>query len=171
MDITMTILDEHNEFRTRFAAIEQMRGADPETLKAVWKQLHILLDVHAEAEERMFYPPLLKIGTGANDASSAEDEAVDAIEDHNKIRDASAEVEKYQPGSDDWFSAVQKANVANNKHMAEEERQALTDFRRHASLQERHDLAVKYLGYRYRNAGGIDAKNDDPEKYIAEHTS
>ncbi|WP_126172403.1 hemerythrin domain-containing protein [Altericroceibacterium xinjiangense] len=171
MDITMVILEEHNQLRTRFAALEQMRGADPEVLEGFWRQLHNLLDVHAEAEEKFFYPDLLQVGTGANDADSAEEETTDAIEDHNDIRDAAAAVGQHKVGSDEWFAAVQKANVENSKHMAEEERQALTDFRRNASLQDRHELAVRFLGYRYGNAGGIDAQDKDAEQYIAKHTA
>jgi hypothetical protein len=50
-------------------------------------------------------------------------------------------------GSDGWYDAVAGANLANSDHMAEEEREGLTDFRRLAGLQRRHDLAVAFATF------------------------
>ena len=49
------------------------------------------------------------------------------------------------------YDAVAAVNVANGDHMAEEEREGLTDFRREASLQLRHDLAVAFTGFEARH--------------------
>ena len=68
MDITQLILDDHAEQRRLFAIIEQIDPKDTDALSAVWSRLSAFLDVHAEAEERFFYPELLKQGEGANDA-------------------------------------------------------------------------------------------------------
>jgi hypothetical protein len=38
----------------------------------------------------------------------------------------------------------------NSDHMGEEEREDLADFRRHASLQVRHDLAVEFATFMYK---------------------
>ncbi|WP_405137207.1 hypothetical protein [Nocardia sp. NBC_01388] len=50
------------------------------------------------------------------------DETLDAIHDHNEIRNAIAAVASVQVGTDDWYAAVAAANPANSDHMAEEER-------------------------------------------------
>ena len=99
----------------------------------------MLLDTHALAEERFFYPELLKVGRGADNEIPVE-ETRDAIKDHNEIRDTAAEVDRQELGSPEWFEAVAACNKANSDHMAEEERQGLTDFRRHADLELRHRL-------------------------------
>lgn len=169
MDITSAILDDHHEQRALFAVIEQVDAGETEALAAVWRRLKILLEVHAEAEEKHFYPRLLKLGTGANDADSPEAETEDAIDDHNKIRDAAEDVEKHEVGTSGWFEAVAKANLENSKHMAEEERQALADFRRHASLEERHELCLRFLTFKYRHLNGVDARDKDAKEYIREH--
>ena len=90
MDITQLILDDHAEQRRLFSIIEQIDPKDTDALTKVWGRLSAFLDVHAEAEERFFYPELLKQGDGANDAEdgTVEGETEDAIEDHNKLRDA-----------------------------------------------------------------------------------
>src|SRR5262249_46738910 len=72
----------------------------------------------------------------------------------------------HQVGSDGWFAAVAAANQANGDHMAEEEREGLTDFRRLAGLQQRHDLAVAFAAFEARNFAGVPAVDRDPESYI-----
>ena len=60
MDITRLILDDHQEQRRLFAIIDELTQADVDALSAVWARLRALLDTHAEAEERFFYPELLR---------------------------------------------------------------------------------------------------------------
>jgi hypothetical protein len=50
--------------------------------------------------------------------------------------------------------------------MAEEEREGLTDFRRLARLQQRHDLAIAFAAFQARNFAGVPAVDRDPESYI-----
>ncbi len=171
MDITQLILDDHAEQRRLFAIIEQIAPSDTDALAAVWSRLSAFLDVHAEAEERFFYPELLKRGEGANDAEdgTVEGETEDAIEDHNKLRDAVKAVDQYPVGTGAWIEAVGRANVVNSKHMGEEERQGLTDFRRHAPVQRRHDLAVQFAAFEAEHITGVRPVNKDPDAYIEKH--
>ena len=171
MDITQLILDDHAEQRRLFAIIEQIDPKDVDALSAVWLRLSAFLDVHAEAEERFFYPELLKQGEGANDAEdgTVEGETEDAIEDHNKLRNAVKAVEQYEVGTRAWFDAVGEANVVNSKHMGEEERQGLTDFRMNADIETRHALAVKFAAFEAEHITGVKPVNKDPVAYIEKH--
>ncbi|WP_426027980.1 hemerythrin domain-containing protein [Brevundimonas sp. TWP2-3-4b2] len=171
MDITQLILDDHAEQRRLFAILEQIDPKDTDALTKVWGRLSAFLDVHAEAEERFFYPALIKVGEAANDAEGddAGPETIDAIEDHNKLRDAVKAVAKYPVGTQAWIEAVGKANVVNSKHMGEEERQGLTDFRRTASLVTRHELAVKFAAFEADHITGVKPVNKDPEAYVETH--
>jgi hypothetical protein len=166
LDITDIILDHHDEQRRLFAFLREIDRGDLNSLSAVWKRLQGLLDAHAEGEERFFYPRLLKEGSGASDADSAKDETHDAIEDHNKIRDAAKAADDHEVGSDPWFKAVCKADLENSKHMAEEERQALADFRRSASVEERHRLGVQFLAFVSRHLMGVKPVDKDPDAYV-----
>ena len=167
MDITDVILHQHDEQRRMFAMLEEYPRDDLEGLAALWKRLEILLETHAEAEERYYYPELLKLGTGAADAPSAEDEVHDAVKDHNKIRDAVRKVSDSETGSADWWHAVEEANVQNSDHMGEEERQDLADFRQRASLQLRHEVAVAFLRYEsLKAATGVPPEDKDPKAYV-----
>ena len=57
-------------------------------------------------------------------------------------------------GSDDWWQAATDTarNAANSDHMAEEEREALADFRRHADPQARHELGIEFAVYEAAHA-------------------
>ena len=166
MDITQLILDDHHEQRRLFAMLEQVDRSDTGTLGAIWGRLAAFLDLHAEAEEQIFYPALLRVGIQARRAGTAEDETLDAIGDHNDIRDAARAAADHPVGSDEWYAAVAAANVANGDHMAEEEREGLTDFRRLASLQLRHDLAVRFAAYEARHYAGVPPVDKDPQEYV-----
>ncbi len=171
MDITQLILDDHAEQRRLFSIIEQIDPEDVEALTKVWARLAAFLDVHAEAEERFFYPQLLKRGEGANDAEdgTVEGETEDAIEDHNKLRDAVKAVEAHKVGTQAWIDAVGEANIVNSKHMGEEERQGLTDFRRTAPIKVRHDLGVQFAAFEAEHITGVKPVNKDPDAYIEKH--
>jgi Hemerythrin HHE cation binding domain len=168
VDITQLILDDHHEQRRLFAILEQVDRADTGVLSAVWGRLAAFLELHAAAEEAIFYPALLQVGLEAQRAAGVEEETVDAIHDHNEIRDAVAEAARHQVGTDEWFGAVAGANLANSDHMAEEEREGLTDFRRLASLRRRHQLAVAFAAYEARNYAGVPAVDKDPVGYVRE---
>lgn len=169
MDITQLILDDHHEQRRLFAMLEEVDREDVESLAAIWARLARLLDLHADAEERLFYPALLHLGKGTGGEHTPEEETEDAIHDHNDIRDAVAAVAGQEVGSDAWYEAVAAANVANGNHMAEEEREGLTDFRRHTSLDTRHRLGVAFAAFEHTHAENINVLDKDVEEYVDEH--
>ncbi len=166
MDITELILSDHHEQRRMFAQLDDLIDADRVGLGAVWRRMRILLEVHAEAEERLFYPLLLTVGSGAGDKDSAADEALDAVSDHNEIRDAIAETERHEVGTQDWWAGVDATRRANGDHMAEEEREALADFRRSVEPSVRHDLGVLFASFEADHASGIDSHDKNPEDYV-----
>lgn len=159
-DITQLILDDHDTFRREFAALDDAEGT--EQLREIWEPLAALLDLHAVAEEVVFYPQLLRRG------DDAEDETVDAIGDHNDIRDGVHEAARHPIGSSSWWEGVRKARMANSEHMAEEEDEALADFRRNAPLRVREELGRQFLEFKtsHADARKLDTSNKDPEEYI-----
>lgn len=168
MDITQVILDDHAEQRRLFAALEDIGPQHPEALAPVWKRLRALLDTHAEAEERLFYPALLELGRRTRD-DAEDDETEDAVHDHNEIRDAAAAVEREEAGSAAWFTAVAKANEVNGDHMAEEEREGLTEFRRKVPLDERHSLAIRFVAFESDHMLGVRPVDKDAKTYVREN--
>lgn len=159
-DITTLILDDHETFRRKFAELDEL--SDPDKLARAWQPLAELLDLHAAAEEAVFYPELVQRGSGA------EEETVDAVGDHNEIRDAVHDAARHPAGSADWYRAVRAARVANSNHMAEEEDDALADFRAHADPGLRAELGRRFREFKNEHTGnrGLDTSDIDPQQYV-----
>jgi hypothetical protein len=161
-DITSLILDDHDWFRRQFARLDDLTDAGE--LAKVWQPLADLLDVHARAEEEVFYPHLLRRG------EDAEEETLDAIGDHNDIRDGVHEAALHPVGSTAWFAAVHQARMANSEHMAEEEDEGLSDFRRHADPGLREELGRRFVEFKRQHEGArdLDVSDIDPQQYVEE---
>lgn len=167
-DITMLILADHDWFRERFAKLDYLQAQAPvdrAALERVWRPLADKLDLHAYIEEKIFYPQLLTRG-----ADDPEGETLDAIGDHNDIRDGVRAADACRIGSDEWWAAVGRTRVANDDHMAEEEREGLSDFRRHAPIGLREALGRQYSEFMSTHATtkGVPIVDRDPESYVEE---
>jgi hypothetical protein len=165
VDITELILNDHHRQRQAFAVLDDIDRSDVERLSLVWGDLAEFLEVHAAAEELVFYPELLRL------ADPDSEETKDAIGDHNQIRDAIHEASKHEVGSEQWWQAVGKCRSANTEHMGEEEDEGLADFRRHATLEERDDLGVRFEAAKTAPvAPTLPREDKDPEGYVEEHS-
>lgn len=164
-DITTLILDDHAWFRRQFAALDELQAGtdpDPRELARVWEPLAARLDVHAIAEEKIFYPQLLRHG------ADPEDETLDAIGDHNEIRDGVARAERNPVGSGEWWAGVWDARRANDEHMAEEENEGLADFRLNAPSGLRESLGERFREFMdaHPTTENLDNSDKDPEAYV-----
>jgi iron-sulfur cluster repair protein YtfE (RIC family) len=168
-DITELIVLEHERFRRRFLGLWDLRHADDDVAVQValsaWRSLADLLEVHATAEEEIFYPELL---TRGGDEATAETD--DAVHDHNDIRDAIRAAQQAPAGTDDWWDAILACRTANDEHLAEEERDVLPDFREHSDEQLRRQLGARWAAFHeaHRGARGISGDDVDVDAYIAE---
>lgn len=165
-DVTRLVLQDHEDLRRGFADLDDAQaGGELAAIRAVWEPLATLLDLHAETEEQIFYPSLLQHG------DNAEDETQDAIDDHNKIRDAVRDAAGRELGSAEWWEAVGRARTENGEHLAEEEQEALPDFRLNADDALREELGRRWLEFRAEHAGlrGLEPVDKDADEYIREH--
>jgi hypothetical protein len=172
-DIIDLIYADHDWLRRQFFRLDDAKST--EVLSAIWDVLGTRLDAHADAEESVFYPALLKHGgrdDPGNPEGDPEDETEDAITDHNAIRDAVRQSRRHEPGSEGWFEAVLEARKQNGSHLDEEEREAMPDFIKSASLELRHELGMKWLRfYAQREAiRGVDDADKDADDYIQQHS-
>lgn len=167
-DITSLILADHEWFREQFARLDELQAQSPvngAALERVWRPLADRLDVHAYIEEKIFYPQLLKRG-----AEDPEGETLDAIGDHNDIRDAVRAANESPVGTERWWDAVGSARLTNDDHMGEEEREALSDFRRHAPIGLREALGRQYGEFmaEHPTTEGLAIVDRDPHRYVEE---
>jgi hypothetical protein len=165
-DITVLIRADHEWFREQFAKLDDLRAQTPvnrSALEGVWRPLGDKLDVHAYIEEKIFYPQLLKRG-----ADDPEGETLDAIGDHNDIRDGVRDANAARIGCEEWWAAVSRTRSANDDHMSEEEREGLSDFRRHAPIGLREALGRQYSEFMaaHPTTEGLRIVDRDPERYV-----
>jgi hypothetical protein len=168
VDVTDVILRDHAWFRAQFIALYDLSAATPpdiEAISAIWDPLAARLDVHAAGEEEIFYPQLLARGD-----DDPEDETLDAIGDHNEIRDGVADAARHPVAGEEWWAAVAATRKANDEHMAEEEREGIADFRLHApaDLRERLGQELEAFLDRHPTTAGVDVEDKDPEEYVDE---
>lgn len=166
-DIVELILRDHAWFRRQFEALDELRARTPgdaAALEAVWTPLARRLDLHAVAEEEIFYPQLLRVG------EDPRDETLDAIGDHNDIRDGVHAADDQRIGTAGWWAEVRRAREGNDEHMAEEERDGLADFRRTATLRLRETLGREFADFLQARdtTAGVDTSDVDPEEYVQE---
>lgn len=165
-DITQLIMDDHEWFRERFAALDDLQAQAPpdaEELRKVWRPLAARLDLHAIAEEEIFYPQLLERG------EDPEEETLDAIGDHNDIRDGVHDADRHPVGSEQWWESVGRARVANDDHMAEEEREGLADFRLNATIGLRESLGKRFSEFMAEHSvSDVDTSDKGPQEYVRE---
>ena len=165
-DITDLIRADHEWFREQFAKLDDLRARTPvnrSALARVWRPLGDKLDVHAYIEEKIFYPQLLTRG-----ADDPEGETLDAIGDHNDIRDGVRDANTAGIGTEEWWAAVSRTRSANDDHMSEEEREGLSDFRRHAPVGLREALGQQYSEFmaQHPTTKGLSIIDRDPRRYV-----
>lgn len=161
MDITDLILADHHAQRRAFARLDDTPAQDVDSLGLLWNELAHFLEVHAAAEEAVFYPELLRLA----DPDGAETK--DAIGDHNDIRQGIEQAARHPVGSDGWWQGVWKAREANTEHMGEEEDEGLVSFRKAATLAKRDELGRLFEVAKTRPvAPQLDQQDKDPQAYI-----
>ena len=166
-DITELILAHHAWFREQFVRLDDAAAApsDVDALRALWEPLATKLDLHAVAEEEIFYPQLLRRGT-----QDPREETLDAIGDHNEIRDGVHAAAAATIGTPDWWAAVAQTREANDEHMAEEEREGIPDFRRNAPTGLRESLGRQFARFfeEHETTDAVNVSDKDPQRYVDE---
>ena len=81
-------------------------------------------------------------------------------------------VRRHEPGTDKWFEAVIQARKENGEHLDEEEREAMPDFIKSASLELRHELGMRWLRFyaEHEASEGIDSQDKDADDYIEQNS-
>ena len=159
-DIIDLILADHAEFRRAFAELDGL--TDHAELARRWLALADHLEVHASAEEEVFYPELLQ------EVDNSEGDTKHAVKDHNKIRDATRATGAHEVGTQAWWEAFRDARAETVDHLDEEENDVLPPFREQIDAQTRRRLATDWQAFheRHKRARGLSGEDKDPEDYV-----
>ncbi len=116
MDATKVLKTQHDEVRDLFKKFEKLDDGDRTGRLELFRQIKKKLEIHAQIEEELFYPPLRK----ARDEEARQDTA-EAYEEHAVIKDVLRDLSSVDPGREDAFDATMKVLKENVEHHADEE--------------------------------------------------
>jgi hemerythrin superfamily protein len=106
---------DHKIVKELFSEYEKLGDGDLDEKDRLWRQINEELTIHAEIEERLFYPAVRDVRT-----DEAEDLVNEAIEEHRIVKTLLEEMSSAEVG-DDVFDAKMKVLRENVLHHAEEE--------------------------------------------------
>ena len=133
MDAFELLKKDHKKVSQLFKEIEAASG---QRKKEIFARLKTELDVHANVEERIFYPAL-------ENKEEARDITLEAYEEHKVVKDLLGELESSNAPEDEWDAklTVLKENVEH--HVEEEEGELFSKARQALSKQEIEELGVE----------------------------
>src|SRR6202048_2228730 len=111
MDAIELLKEDHEKVEKIFSAIEKK-----ENRQKMFPELDRELSVHAEIEEKIFYP-------AAKEAEPTRDLVLESIEEHKQIKMVLADLEQTDKTTDEWGAALKvlKEDVMHHVGEAEDE--------------------------------------------------
>jgi hemerythrin superfamily protein len=135
-DIIELVLQDHHGVEQLFDKLQSATGADNQA--KLFAQVKGELERHAAAEEKVLYPRVRK------DVPDGREEAKDANEEHDQIRESLKEVQEHDAGTELFTLAVAQLVATTKHHVGVEEAELLPDFRKNSEASEREELGARF---------------------------
>lgn len=143
MNIFEQLREDHETQRTLADQLIQTEG-DTEKRRSLFEQLKKELQVHADAEERYFYKPLI-----SHDIT--QDRARHSIAEHHDMDELIEQLEETDYDSPGWLVAAKKLKEEVEHHLDEEEQEVFQLAGKALTDNQKEDLAGKYRRYMDEN--------------------
>ncbi|KAA3644429.1 MAG: hemerythrin domain-containing protein [Proteobacteria bacterium] len=137
MKIDQAIKLDHGIQRDLLSQILATEG-DSQERRQLFRQLTQELTIHADAEERHFYVPLIKI-------DATQDDARHGIAEHHEIEELVAKVKAADFDSSAWLKHAKNLAEKVQHHLAEEERDYFAKANGVLSDEQAEELGNQYL--------------------------
>ena len=145
MDATNVLKDQHDEVRQLFQRYEKLEDGDREERLELFGEIQKKLEVHAQIEEEIFYPPLRHARRQQARADVAE-----AYEEHSLIKAVLRDLSSLDPASETEFDATMKVLKENVEHHVDEEEDELFHDARKVFSKEQLEQYGEWLEMRTR---------------------
>ena len=109
MDAITLLKNDHREVEKLFTELQ--KGNNREQL---FKELKNSLEVHAEIEEKLFYPAV-------RDAKQTHDIVIESFEEHKQVKMVLLDLEKADKNTEHWLAGVKVLMEDVQHHVGEEE--------------------------------------------------
>ena len=110
MDAIALLKNDHRAVEKLFKQIEEGNG----NREQLFKELKNSLDVHAEIEEKLFYPAV-------RDAKQTHDIVIESFEEHKQVKMVLMDLEKADKKTEHWLAGVKVLMEDVQHHVGEEE--------------------------------------------------
>jgi hemerythrin superfamily protein len=131
MDAIELLKEDHKKVEKIFSEMEKK-----ENRQKMFPELDRELSVHAEIEERIFYP-------ATRDAEPTRDLVLESIEEHKQIKMVLADLERTDMTTDVWGAALKVLKEDVMHHVGEEEDELFPKVRKVLSEQQLEDLGTR----------------------------
>lgn len=144
MDAIRFLKSQHKEVNALFKDVAALSDSAKASRKKLFTQIDQALTVHAEIEEKIFYPELK--AAAARD-KEAKQEVLEAYEEHANVKAMIAKLENTEPSDETYAAKLQVLMELVKHHVKEEE---TTMFPQAKELLDKDELDD--LGTRLENA-------------------
>jgi hemerythrin superfamily protein len=132
MDAITLLKDDHRNVKKIFSDLNKERG----DRRSLFRDLDNELTVHAEIEEKIFYP-------AAKNAEPTRDLVLESIEEHRQIKMVLGDLEKADMRTDEWAADLQVLQEDVEHHIGEEEGDLFPKIKKLLSTSELEELGAR----------------------------
>lgn len=143
MNIFESIRKDHD---TQRALLDQLikTSGDTDDRDSIYKKLKNQLDIHAQAEERHFYKPLI-----SNDMM--QEKARHGIAEHHEIDELLEQLDETDYSSSAWLKTAKDLKEKVEHHLEDEERTFFQLAGKVFTEKQKEELAEAYKSYMHKN--------------------
>jgi hemerythrin superfamily protein len=131
MDAIQLLKDDHKKVEKIFSDME-----GKENRQRLFPDLDRELSVHAEIEEKVFYP-------ATKEAEPTRDLVLESIEEHKQIKMVLADLEQTDKTTEEWGAALKVLKEDVMHHVGEEENELFPKVKKVLSKQQLEDLGTR----------------------------
>jgi len=143
MDAIELLKDDHKKVEKIFTAMESK-----DDRQRLFPELDRELSVHAEIEEKIFYP-------AAKEAEPTRDLVLESIEEHKQIKMVLADLEQTDKTTDEWGAALKVLKEDVMHHVGEEEDELFPKVRKILSKEQLEDLGRRMEELKMQLMAGV----------------
>ena len=132
MDAIQLLKDDHKKVEKIFSDLENKR----DDRRALFPELDRELTIHAEIEEKVFYPV-------AKGAEPTRDLVLESIEEHKQIKMVLADLEKTDMRTAEWAADLKVLKEDVMHHVGEEEKDLFPKVQKILSKDQLEDLGTR----------------------------
>jgi hemerythrin superfamily protein len=144
MDAIQLLKDDHKKVEKIFSDLENKR----DDRRALFPELDRELTIHAEIEEKIFYP-------AAKEAEPTRDLVLESIEEHKQIKMVLADLEQTDMRTAEWAADLKVLKEDVMHHVGEEENELFPKIKKILSKEQLEDLGTRMEEMKMQLMGAV----------------